>query len=106
MLTHAVTGAFEHPNKTLFLYDEVRSAAVHGGIPVEIDDATTRGFRSTLTRTLKHYLTYAQTEAVTTRKGPLKRLKNHPDKAGLVAWLRENGGPTWSEYLAGVESGK
>jgi hypothetical protein len=78
MLSAAVTGAFEHPNKTLFLHEKVRSAAVHGGVPSEIDDAVTRGLRSSMTRTLNHYLTYAREEGVTTRAATSEAVEGPP----------------------------
>jgi hypothetical protein len=99
MLTHAVTGGFEHPNKTLFLYGEVRSAAVHGSAPPEVDEQTVRGVRWSLCRTLKQYLEYAEAEGITRRADLLKRPRTHPDHQALVDWLRTNGGPTWREFL-------
>jgi hypothetical protein len=99
MLNHAVTGGFEHPNKTLFLYAEVRSAAVHGSAPLEVDERTVRAVRWSLCRTLKHYLSYAEAEGITRRAELVRRLKAHPDHQALVDWLRANGGPDWREFL-------
>ena len=92
MLTAAVTGAFEHPNRTLFLYADVRSAAVHGSAPPEVDERTVRRVRWSFCRTLKHYLEYADAEGVNRRVDLLRRLEAHAEHQALVDWLRANGG--------------
>jgi len=30
-------------------------------------------------------------------------LDAHPDRAQLIAWLRQNGGSVWTEYLDKIE---
>ena len=48
MLSYIVTGEFACPNTTWFLYDQVRSGAVHGENVPDIDEGTLRSFETTV----------------------------------------------------------
>jgi len=52
MLGHLVTGLFLHPNETWFLYDQVRSGAVHGEDAPAVDWDSVRGFAWTVRTTV------------------------------------------------------
>lgn len=100
MLSHIVTGAlYSHPNETYFLYDEVRSEAVHGEDGPEVRWDHVKSFARVVRRTLSQYLSYAESEGFKRRSRLLKALGEHPDREQLVAWLRQNGGPDWVSYL-------
>lgn len=101
MLGHIITGGFTHPSKTYFLYDEVRSAAVHGEDPPAIEWVDTRRFAWEVRRTLNQFLSYAEANGFKRRSRLLRALDAHPDNADLVNWLREHGGDEWSRFLAG-----
>jgi hypothetical protein len=98
MLSHVVTSGFTHPNETWFLYDQVRSAAVHGE-DVEVGWSTVQGFASLVRRTLNQYITLARERGFAKRSRLLKVLDQHPDRLQLIAWLRRNGGPPWTDFL-------
>jgi hypothetical protein len=98
LLDHAATGSFTHPSATLFLYEDVRSAAVHGEPVPEVTDAILRRFRSDVAQTLGHYITYTREKRFTRRSHLLQALDKHPDRPDLVSWLREHGGSEWADF--------
>jgi hypothetical protein len=98
MLSHVLTGGFPNPNRTLHLYDEVRSDAVHGEKQPEVDDRLVKGFAWTVRQTLNHFLRYAKEQRFTSRSQVLRALDNHPDRESLLGWLKIHGGPWWAEY--------
>jgi hypothetical protein len=103
MLSHIVTGEFSHPSRTYFLYDKVRSGAVHGELAPHVSWETTRGFAWLVKQTLDQYLIYAMSEGLMKRGRLLRALDSHPDRRNLVSWLRENGGSEWTTFLDDAE---
>jgi hypothetical protein len=99
LLNHAVTGSFAHPSKTLSLYEDVRSAAVHGELVPDVSESLVRGVRGEVARTLGHYLTYAGEQGFTKRASLIRALDEHPDRPELVTWLQEHGGSEWDDFL-------
>jgi hypothetical protein len=99
MLSHVVTKGFIHPNKTYFLYDEVRSAAVHGEDVPGVGWDTVGEFGWVVRTTLNDFLTFAEAQGFTRRTEVVRALDKHPDWPKLVAWLRARGGEVWDEYL-------
>jgi hypothetical protein len=103
MLSHVATGGFGHPNETWFLYDQVRSSAVHGEIAPEISSDIVRSFAENVRATLNDYLNVAGQHGLTKRGRLLAVLDHHADRSQLVAWLRTHGGPIWTTYLDRLE---
>lgn len=99
VLSHVTEGGFAHPSETYFLYDEVRSAAVHGESPPPIEENLVDGFAWLVRRTLNQYLLFAEREGHQKRGRLLASLDRAPDVALCVEWLRTNGGPEWTNYL-------
>jgi len=102
MLGHLVTGMFSHPNEAWFLYDEVRSGAVHCEDAPAVDWDTVRGFAWTVRTTLNQHLSLTSRQNIGRRAVLLMTLDQHHDQTPLVAWLRVNRGPIWSDYLGGT----
>lgn len=100
VLSHITNGGFVHPSETYFLYDQVRSAAVHGETPPSIDQNLVDQFAWLVRRTLSQYLSLAEREGLQRRGRLLARLDDAPDFALCLEWLRTNGGPEWTSYLA------
>ena len=99
MLSHVATGGFTNPNKTLYLYDEVRSGAVHGEDAPPVDEDTVDGLAWTVRLALTQYLRIARENHFTKRSQLLKFLNEHLDRAKLEDWLRAYAGPWWAEYF-------
>jgi hypothetical protein len=104
MLSHAVNQGFTHPNRTYFLYDEVRSAAVHGEDLPDVTWDVVGKFGSAVSKTLDDYLTYASEQGFGRRSQLVKAIREHPDQPKLIAWLRAQGGEAWGHFLAQVEA--
>jgi hypothetical protein len=98
-LSHAVTGGFRHPNQTFLLYDQVRSGAVHGEHPLELDSRTYSQFEWSVRDALDNYLAFARDRGIARRGRLLRDLDTHPDRPQQIEWLRDNGGPRWTRYL-------
>ncbi|HEX5406597.1 MAG TPA: hypothetical protein VFX16_30360 [Pseudonocardiaceae bacterium] len=103
MLSYVATGGFGHPNEIWFLYDQVRSSAVHGEIAPEISSDVVRSFAGNVRATLNNYLNVAGQHGLTKRGRLLAVLDYHADRSQLVAWLRTHGGPIWTTYLDRLE---
>ncbi len=104
MLGQVVTGQFTHPNETLFLYDVVRSAAVHGEAAPDIDDRSVSGFWLTVRWTLDHVLRFAGENRIARRSDLLRALDNHADRQQLENWLTSYAGSTWQDYFNKTKS--
>lgn len=99
MLNHAVTGSFTHPSVTWFLYNDVRSVAVHGGKLPNVEPTDTSRFMSTVRTTFNEYLAVAYARSFTNRSQLLAFLDHHDDKPLLDDWLRKHGGQPWPRIL-------
>jgi hypothetical protein len=100
MLSHLETGGFRHPSETFWLYDEVRSVAVHGGAAPELDSKTARSFGYFVRRTFNEFLSFCEKNSVTRRSQALKVLDTHPDRKDLLDWLVGQARPEWKPFLA------
>jgi hypothetical protein len=99
MLSAARGQGFTHPSRTYWLYDKVRSAAVHGSEPPKVSDADVRLFASDVREALDDYLTYGREQRFTKQAQLVQALDHHPDRPRLLEWIRENGGDMWDRYL-------
>jgi hypothetical protein len=103
MLSHIVSGGFRHPDETFFLYDQVRSAAVHGEEAPVVTSDDAASFAKAVYEAVGNYLTLANSRGITRRGKLLEALDNHPDRSELIARLREDGDPNWTNYLDKLE---
>jgi hypothetical protein len=99
MLGKAAGRGFTHPSVTLVLYDEVRSAAVHGGEVPEVTTDVVGKFAWDVRDALNEYLTYGAAQGFTKQSQLVQALDNHPEHDRMYQWLRENGGDMWATYL-------
>jgi hypothetical protein len=103
MLSAARGQGFTHPSRTYWLYDQVRSAAVHGGEPPEVSDPDVRLFGADVREALDDYLTYGREHRFTRQSQLVQALDHHPDRPRLIEWIRENGGDMWDKYLDKID---
>jgi len=99
MLGEAVGHGFTHPSATLVLYDEVRSAAVHGGEVPEVTEKVVGQFAWDVREALNEYLAYGADQKFTKQSQLVQALDSHPEHDHMYEWLRENGGEMWAAYL-------
>ena len=99
MLGEAVGHGFTHPSATLVLYDEVRSAAVHGGEVPEVTEKVVGQFAWDVREALSEYLSYGADQKFTKQSQLVQALDSHPEHDHMYEWLRENGGEMWAAYL-------
>jgi hypothetical protein len=99
VLSHLSTGTFAHPDRTYFLYDEVRSKAVHGEAVVDVSERQLRSFAEDVRTALDEYLDLAQTRNFTKRGKLLRFIDEHTEADLLREWLNENGDEDWSQYF-------
>ena len=99
MLNHVTESGFTHPNVTLFLYDQVRSSAAHGGDPPEVDWRTVSQLTWDVRDALNRYLRLAAREGLYRRGRLIQHLERHPDWPKLREWLLEQDAVNWSNYF-------
>jgi hypothetical protein len=103
MLGEAVGQGFTHPSVTFFLYEEVRSAAVHGGEAPDVSDEDVSKFESDVRTALNEYLTYGAAQNFTKQSQLVRALDTHPERGQMIDWLRAHGGDIWTAYLDRVD---
>ena len=99
VLSHVVEGSFTHPTDTVFLYEDVRSRAVHGEEVTDVNWKEVRSFAWVVSNTLNQYIIIAEQEKIQKRGRLLKFLDEHPDRAKIAKWLLEAGGYNWKAWL-------
>ena len=99
MLAAAMGSGFSHPTEMYFLYEKVRSAAVHGSEATEVSEDLAHQVGFDVRRALRQYLEFAAEREFTKQSQLVKALDEHPEHGDLIAWLRTNGGPIWTKYL-------
>ena len=103
MLGEAVGRGFVHPSGTHWLYDKVRSAAVHGSEPPAVSDDDVGRFAWDVREALADYLRYGKDHGFTRQNQLVDAVDHHPDRPQLAAWLRVNGGDMWTTYLDKID---
>jgi hypothetical protein len=106
MLSVAMGRGFVNPSRTYWLYEKVRSAAVHGSEPLEVSDADVTLFASDVREALDDYLRYGQNQGFTRQSQLVDALDHHPDRPHLIEWIRVNGGDMWKKYLDKIDPGQ
>ena len=80
MLGHLVEGQFSRPDECWYLYDRVRSGAVHGEDAPDVDEGVLTRFTSSVRQTLDSYLTLANRQGFQKRSRLLRYLAEHQDR--------------------------
>lgn len=104
LLGSVVRGHFAHPNRLALLYDKVRSAAVHGSEPPEVEAKLLAAFAWDTRRALIEYVEYAKGNEFKRPGKLLKALESHPKRELLIAGLREKEPDLWGDFLDELES--
>lgn len=95
MLSHEVEGHFPHPERTMRLYDEVRSAAVHGEAIPDIGERELQSFLGSVRTALRQVCRLAEEESLVSRSRLRAYLDAHPDRPEVEDWLRGAFGDSW-----------
>jgi DNA-binding transcriptional ArsR family regulator len=99
LLSYAVRGSFPDPDAVYFLYDRVRSTAVHGEDPPEVPEREQGAFLFDVRLALEEYLELAREKGFETRRAVLKFLRELPEREQLDEWLAEFGDDSWRRFL-------
>lgn len=99
LLSLATRGHFADPERAYLLYDQVRSAAVHGGEPPDVPEDMHRAFAWDMRKALVQYMELAMREGFVTRRALLRYLRQLEDREKLAGWLRERDGKNWDQFL-------
>lgn len=100
MLSVATRESFADPNRAYLLYDEVRSAAVHGEEAPPVSEKDRLAFMWDIRLALGEYLELATREGFKTRRRLLRYLREHPEVQRLNDWLVEVDEPIWDKFLS------
>lgn len=90
---------FAHPNRVAFLYEEVRSAAVHGSDPPEVDEKLLQAFLWDTRLALSEYAEYAQANDIKRPSKLLESLEKDPRRERLIEGLRRDEPKRWGSFL-------
>jgi hypothetical protein len=104
MLSHVVDGRFFHPNETLFLYDEVRSVAVHGEASPIVTEDMVSSYEPNVRWSLRQYMILAKQEGFTKRSQLVHFLHESPARTDLIKWVKEDPSEKWNAYLDTLEA--
>lgn len=104
LLGSVVRGHFAHPNRLALLYDKVRSAAVHGSEPPEVEAKLLAAFTWDTRRALIEYVEYAKANEFKRPGKLLQALESDAKRELLIAGLREKEPDLWGDFLDGLES--
>jgi hypothetical protein len=97
VLGEAASGGFPDPISLYYLYDEVRSAAVHGSEAPELSAAALSSFDWNVRRALNEYLSFAHQNGFTRRSQLVTALDGHEHAGQVREWLGEHD-PRWKDF--------
>ena len=98
LLGSAAAGEWADPRETYLLYDEVRSAAVHGEAVRDVDWRVVNKVTWDVRRALHEFLELAERLGVTTRRRLLAALHEHQQRAALIDWIKARDDGALREY--------
>jgi hypothetical protein len=105
ILSHLVDGRFTHPAETLKMYDEIRSAAIHGEAirrPVTSDLVSSYGL--TVRWALRQYVSMIREKGLTKKSALIRILDAPENQKELAAWIRQAApDAAWDELLSEIE---
>ncbi len=99
MLGATVSGHFTPPDRTFFLYDSVRSEAVHGEGEQLVTGKEARGFVWDVRLAIGEYITFSKQQALTKRKVIRRALDEHPDRAKMAELLTTENPKRWADFF-------
>ncbi len=99
MLGLATTGHIRHPSATYLLYDEARSATVHGEEPPVVAAEELDRFEWDVRISINEFVEYAHEHGLTKRSRVRKALDGHERRDRLIAALRESDPVGWGQYF-------
>lgn len=99
MLGLLTSEGFSHPARTYLLYDEVRSAAVHGEEPPPVDEKEVQSFAWDIRLALNEFLAYARANGLTKRAKVRRALDSHERRDRLEEGLLRDNPRLWTKHL-------
>jgi hypothetical protein len=96
MLGEIVSGGFFHPVPLYWLYDEVRSSAVHGDEPPQFPLSEVESLEWNVRNALYEYVTFCRDRKLTSRAGVRRELLKDREQAEKgLKWLRQRDPRGW-----------
>jgi hypothetical protein len=90
VLARESKGSFTHPAVVYWLYDKVRSAAVHGSEPPKIRPSDAAMFEWDTQEAVREYLDFARSRGLTKRFQVLRAIDDHEEANEVLEWLQQN----------------
>ena len=103
MLGLRTSGHFAHPSQTYWLYDQVRSKAVHGDEPPEVSQRDVDRFAWDVRVALNECMQLARAEGLTRRKHVRDALDGDERRAEIIAALVEEDPVNWRSYIESLK---
>lgn len=100
MLGAAVSEHFTAPDRTFYLYDSIRSAAVHGEGNLLVTEKEARIFLWDVRRAIREYAAFSRREGLTKRRQIRRALENHPDRPKMEELLMAENSKRWRKFFS------
>jgi hypothetical protein len=104
MLSLVTESSFSDPLVLFYLYEQVRSSAVHGSEPPPVDPKEHRSFDWSARTALNEYLSLVRVNALRRQSELIQFLENHEEAPKLLDWLRARD-ERWDTYEPGSGHG-
>jgi hypothetical protein len=91
------TGAFAHPSRTYLLYNDVRSAAVHGEQVPEVGNDVVDAFRWDIRNAINEFVQFARDNELFRRVKICRALDANPRRARVLTGLTVQDPESWGE---------
>lgn len=99
LLGLATTGHIRHPSATYLLYDDARSATVHGEDPPIVSKGELDRFEWDVRICLDEFVLFAREHGLSKRSHVRKALDQHERRPRLITALREDDPTGWGGYF-------
>jgi hypothetical protein len=102
MLGVATSKQIAPPERIYDLYDEVRSEAVHGGQPRDVDNRAVDRFATDIRQAIYEFIRFARGEGITRRGRLLSALEHHERRREVEEWLHARDPVRWKGFESDV----
>ena len=98
LLSHVVEGSFREPERLYYLYDELRSSAVHGSRDFDVDPSLVKVLDQRVHAAVKNFRTIVSREGIKNMRAFQSWLLEHSQASELLEWLRARDPGRWNEF--------
>jgi hypothetical protein len=99
LLSHNEEGSFREPDRIYFLYDDLRSPAVHGSRDFDVDANDVNALDRRVHTALGNFISVVSREQIVSMRAFHAWLYSHPSATALMEWLRARSPELWTGFI-------